>query len=83
MMTAHSSDNEVVQSWPVRYVIIIEGHLDPHWSEWFENMTITHLDCGETILVGLLTDQTALHTMLTRLHTLNLTLISVVRDEEK
>ncbi len=82
-MTMHSSDREPVQSWPVRYVIKIKGHLDPQWSEWFENMTFIHNDCGETILAGPITDQTALHTLLTRLNTLNLALISVVRDEEK
>jgi hypothetical protein len=82
-MPAHSSEKEPLQSWPARYMIQIKGHLDPHWSEWFENMTITHNDCGETILTGLITDQTALHTLLTRLNSLNLILVSVVRSEEK
>jgi hypothetical protein len=82
-MAAHPSDREPVQSWPARYVIKIKGHLDPHWSEWFENMTITHDDSGDTTLAGLITDQTALHTLLTRLNTLNIILISVMRGEEK
>ncbi len=38
------------------YRIRVEGHLDQHWSSWFEGLTITHLEDGETQLSGYLAD---------------------------
>jgi hypothetical protein len=66
---------------PERYVIRIKEHLDPHWSEWFEGLTLTHTESGETILSGPIVDQAALHGLLVRVRDLNLTLISVIRIE--
>jgi len=66
---------------PTQYKIIIEGHLDPSWSEWLEGMTVTLLDTGETLLTGPVTDQSALHGLLARLLGLNLILVSVNRIE--
>lgn len=63
------------------YQIRIKGHLDQRWSTWFDGMTLTHDSNGETILSGLVVDQAALHSLLIKVHTLNLTLISVVRIE--
>jgi hypothetical protein len=63
------------------YEIRIKGYLDQRWSAWFDGMTLTHDANGETILSGLVVDQSALHSLLIKVHTLNLTLISVVRIE--
>lgn len=63
------------------YEIRIKGYLDQRWSAWFDAMTLTHDANGETILSGLVVDQSALHSLLIKVHTLNLTLISVVRIE--
>ena len=63
------------------YEIRLKGHLDQRWSAWFDGMTLTHDANGETILSGLVVDQAALHSLLIKVHTLNLTLISVVRIE--
>ncbi len=63
------------------YEIRIRGYLDQRWSAWFDGMTLTHDANGETILSGLVVDQSALHSLLIKVHTLNLTLISVVRIE--
>ncbi len=63
------------------YEIRIKGHLDQRWSTWFDGMTLTHDTNGETILSGRVVDQAALHSLLIKVHTLNLTLISVVRIE--
>ena len=63
------------------YVIRIKGHLDPRWSEWFEGLTVIRVEPGETILSGRLSDQAALHGVLTKIRDLNLTLLSVTRTE--
>jgi hypothetical protein len=34
------------------YRITIKGHLDREWSDWFDGLTITLVDKGETILTG-------------------------------
>lgn len=59
------------------YDIRIRGHLDPHWSEWFDGMRIVDAERGETLLSGPLPDQAALHGLLTKIRDLGLTLISV------
>ena len=61
------------------YEIRIEGLLPDHWSDWFEDLAIHNHSNGESTLRGLLTDQAALFGVLTKIHALNLTLISVRR----
>ena len=59
------------------YEIRIKGHLDPTWSEWFEGLTVTHEDSGDTVLSGNLVDQAALHGVLRKVRDLGISLISV------
>jgi hypothetical protein len=59
------------------YEIKIRGYLDPHWSDWFEGLELTHLEGDETLLSGTLPDQAALYGLLERIRDLNLSLISV------
>ena len=62
---------------PEYYEIKITGHLDPHWSDRFAGLKLTHLEGDGTLLSGLLPDQAALHGLLELVRDLNLTLISV------
>jgi hypothetical protein len=63
-----------------QYEIRVQGVLDPRWQSWFEGMTITMGD-DETILSGTVTDQVALHSVLTRIRDLGLPLISIMQVE--
>jgi hypothetical protein len=54
---------------PVTYEIRVKGILDRKWSDWFGNFSIM--------------DQAALHGVISRIMSLNLELISVVRIETK
>jgi hypothetical protein len=63
------------------YEIRVKGHLDQHWSAWFDGMTITNKVNGDAIISGPLVDQAALHSVLIKVYNLNLTLISVLRIE--
>ena len=64
---------------PCRYEIHIKEPIDPCWISWFEGMTISQAENGETILSGSVVDKSALHGMLAMIGELNLTLISVVK----
>lgn len=63
------------------YYIRVKGHLDLHWIEWFDGLTITHQADGETLLSGPVVDQAALYGILLKLHNLNLSLLSVNQVE--
>lgn len=62
--------------------IVVKGHLDSHWSDWLEGMTITHTAEQNTMLCGEVADQSALYGLLSRLRDLGLTLISVVSTDQ-
>ena len=59
------------------YHIKIKGHLDPCWQDWFDGLTITLTDDGNTILCGEVKDQAALHGVFKKVSNLGLTIISV------
>lgn len=63
------------------YQIRIKGHVNLDWSVWFENLTVEHLDSGETLLCGLLADQTALHGVLMKIRDLGMILVEVKYTE--
>lgn len=65
------------ESWPIVYQIRIKGHLDEHWAERFEGMTITREENGETQLTGPVVDQAALYSLLRKVRDLGMPLISV------
>ena len=65
---------------PAVYEIKVPGELDESWSDWAGGMTIAVESEGEgppvTTLTGIV-DQAALHSLLRRLYSLGLPLISV------
>ncbi len=66
---------------PMVYQIRIKGHLDCQWTDWFEGLTITLEDNGETLLTGPVADQSALHGILKKTRDLGLPLLSVLSVE--
>lgn len=64
------------------YEIRVKGHLDQRWTDWFEGMTITLADPGETILSGPVVDQAALHSLFRKVRDLGLPLLSVKHIEK-
>jgi len=61
----------------VVYQIRIQGHLAREWTDWFEGLTITLEEDGDTLLTGPVVDQSALHGLLKKVRDLGMTLISV------
>jgi hypothetical protein len=64
---------------PYLYEICVEGQLTGRWSDWFEGLVIFNTPAGDTTLRGPLPDQAALFGVLSRIHDLNLVLVSVER----
>ena len=62
---------------PTFYQIIVKDHLDDTMTGWFEDLTISNLEDGFTVLSGSLPDQAALQGVLNQISSLGLTLISV------
>ena len=62
------------------YQIRVKGHLDRRWTDWFEGLTITPEEGGDTLVTGSV-DQATLHGLLRKVRDLGLPLISVNRIE--
>ena len=62
---------------PIVYQIRIRGHLDDRWIDWFENLTITLEETGDTLLIVPVVDQAALYGLLRKLRDLGVPLISI------
>lgn len=61
----------------MRYVIRVQGHLDPFWQTRFEGLLITHEREGSTLLSGPIEDQAALYGILIKMRDLGLTLLEL------
>ncbi len=65
------------------YQIRVKGNLDRKWSDWFDGLTIRPQAGDETLLVGPVADQAALHGLLAKIRDLGLPLLSVERKEKE
>jgi len=63
------------------YRLRVGGHLDQHWSTWFDGFTITHEVDGTTTLRGQVTDQAELHGLLAKVRDLGVPLIALQAAE--
>jgi hypothetical protein len=61
--------------------IRVKGQINQQWSEWFDGLTVSHPDPGETILSGLVADQAALYGIIARLRDLGLSMYSLHSQE--
>ncbi|MBI5957936.1 MAG: hypothetical protein HY866_04325 [Chloroflexi bacterium] len=77
MKDPHASPDD--QGGPGLYEIRVRGHLDDRWADWFEGLTITREDNGDTLLTGAVVDQAELHGLLRKVRDLGMLLISVTR----
>ena len=59
------------------FEIRLKGHVDQQWADWFEDLTITLEDNGDTLLAGFIVDQAALHGLLKKVRDLGIPLISI------
>jgi hypothetical protein len=64
---------------PAYYELRVQGVLDDRWSAWFEGLRVTSDQAGQTTISGSVTDQAALHGLLTKVRDLGLELLSVRR----
>jgi hypothetical protein len=60
------------------YQIRIKGHLGRQWTGWFEGLTITLEEDGDTLLTGPVIDQAALFGLLKKVRDLGMPLVSVI-----
>jgi hypothetical protein len=74
---SNNSDPTANPSQPVVYQIRIKGHLGIRWKDWFEGLTITLEEDGDTLLTGPVADQAALYGLLKKVRDLGMSLVSV------
>ncbi len=61
------------------YCLRIAGHLDPHWSVWFDGLSLAYDADGTTTITGTVADQAALHGLLRKIRDLGVPLLEITR----
>ena len=65
------------------YQIRIKGHLGQQWIDWFDGLSITLEEDGDTLLTGPVTDQAALYGLLKKVRDLGMPLVSISQVQFK
>lgn len=65
----------------VTYQVRVQSHLNPDWIIWFEGISLTLEDTGDTLLSCSQMDQSGLYGLLKKVRDSGLLLISVERIE--
>ena len=61
----------------MHYEIRVKGVLDSGWSAWFDGLSLTRDEGGQTTIAGPIADQAALHGLLAKIRDLGLELLEV------
>ena len=80
-LMSHKLNSKSNPRQPRSYQIRIKGHLGDLWSDWFEGLTIALEEDGNTLLIGPVVDDAALHGLLKKVRDLGMPLLSVNRVE--
>jgi hypothetical protein len=67
----------------MHYVLRVQGHLDPSWSDRLGGLHIEQQEAGTTLLSGSLPDQAALQGLLLQIVRLGLVLLELSTSEAK
>ncbi len=59
-----------------QYEIRLQGHLGPQWSQWFDGLEIQQ-GRDETVLIGPVADQAALHGILAKIRDIGIPLLAL------
>ena len=76
---SNTPNSKIDKSQPPVYEIRIKGHLGSQWTDWFDGLTITLEEDGDTLLTGPVIDQAALYGLLKKVRDLGMPLVSVNR----
>ena len=68
---------------PAMYRIRVQGQLGPEWSAWFGGLSLSWQEPDQSVLVGQVVDQAALHGLLNSIRDLGLPLLEVLRLPEE
>ena len=63
------------------YQIRVSSQLGPKWKDWFDGFEIQAQTGDETLLIGMVVDQAALHGLLAKIRDLGIPLLSVNQVE--
>jgi hypothetical protein len=74
---SNMSDQNTNPSQTVIYQIRVKGHLSREWTGWFEGLTITLEEGGDSLITGPVVDQAELHGLLKKVRDLGMPLVSV------
>ena len=78
LVMSTKSKSKADSNQPLVYQIRLQGHLGCQWAEWFDGLTITLADNGQSLLTGPVVDQAALYGLLKKVRDVGLPLLSVI-----